>query len=64
MAAPDLADQFDTVWPHMQVSFRKDAASIGIIRRIVDTLAGNRGEPYGADNPVRAMSDYLSLCEV
>jgi hypothetical protein len=64
MAAPDLADQFDTVWPHIQVSFRKDAASIGIIRRIVDTLAGNRGVPYGADNPVQAMSDYLRFCTV
>jgi hypothetical protein len=67
MASSGLAEKFDQVWPHCRVSLRKGsepATSIAIIRRLHKVLGGSRGEPYGSDNPVLAMGDYLRHCQI
>jgi hypothetical protein len=67
MAAPELAEQFDVVWPRCRVKLRKQSAPetmIALICELRDVAGGSRGEPYGSANPVFAMSNYLRHCEV
>ena len=67
MAAPELAEQFDVVWPRCRVKLRKQSAPellIALICELRDVAGGSRGEPYGSANPVFAMANYLRHCEV